>query len=608
MTFSPLKISLPLLTKDLIEQSSRPRTYWLRILYAVVLYGSALWIYGDVAGAGSSAGVSTLGHGRELFVALIGVQLAAVVILLPALSCGAITTEKEKDTLGLLLLTQLSPTTIVLEKLMSRVVTMGTYQMLSLPLFAVIYGLGGVELIEIFVSVWYLAWWTILIGALSIACSAWHRTTAGAFVSAYALMPIVVCFSGTCLSGMHTGMQDVWRQTESLSWVQFFFLLIGTLIFLAITAIPIAIAIGIVLTFAQIQMVERAFVPPRNLLLEMFKKLDRFFEELNKRTTRGVVLVRDLDTGPMFDPIAWRETRKRSLGTVRYLFRFLVLLETPLALAIGWTATDASAHSFNGPTMFFLTLLWPIAIIAVAVHTTNVLAAERSRQTIDVLLATPLSNRELVFQKLAGVRRLIGVLCVPFSTLIIFQSVWSLYVVNGLSTFVQESREGLVLLHEILGMTAAMIIYPRLIQWISFHLALRLKNQTQAVLSAITVIIALCLFPFAAVYLLAYFSYVDPASSSLNWITWLSPIRPLYHRVLLETANHGPWFGNPGNRHVLEDPLFIGFGIHVAVYLAIWIYLRGRAVKDFSQTLGRGEPAADHENVSLGAASVPSAS
>jgi len=72
--------------------------------------------------------------------------------------------------------------------------------------------------------------------------------------------------------------------------------------------------------------------PPRNLLLESSKGLDKFFEDLNNQTTSGILVGAGYRYGgPMFDPIAWRETRKRSLGTVRYLFRLLIAWK----LAIG---------------------------------------------------------------------------------------------------------------------------------------------------------------------------------------------------------------------------------------------------------------------------------
>ncbi|MBS0203194.1 MAG: hypothetical protein JSS49_09875 [Planctomycetes bacterium] len=568
---------LPLLAKDLIEQSARRRTYALRVVYALLLYGSALWVYGDVLGGGAGAGVANLGRGRMLFQSLIKVQFAAIIVLLPALCCGAITSEKERDTLGLLLLTQLSPTTIILEKLFSRLLTMGTYQLLSLPLFGVVYGMGGVELPDVVSAIWFLLWWSVLVGAWSIYCSAWHRTTSGAFISAYAMMPLAVCFASSCLGVFVPSVQAVttgpqWKFASGFQRIEVW---ISLVVMLLIFSISMLILTGLVVWMAQRQLLSRAFVPPRNLLLEFFKKLDGVFEELNQTTTGGVLLVKDRDFGPMFAPIAWRETQKKSLGTVRYLFRFLVLLLVPLLLAIGWTISDAQSQSFNGPTAFFLTMLWPIAAVAVTVHTTNTLTSERSRQTLDMLLVAPLSPVELVTQKLAGVRRLIGVLSVPFTILILFQTIWTMYVQHGLTLTGRDAESGVLFLQEVLGMTLAMITYPRLIQWISFHLALRLKNQTQAVLFSLAIIVVVCGAPFVLFYLSSTYLGIPSTNPVMQSILWFSPIRVLFPRSFMTPM--GAW-------------AFLGLALHGLVVVNAWLMLRTKALHGFSGWMGRTEP------------------
>jgi ABC-type transport system involved in multi-copper enzyme maturation permease subunit len=363
---------------------------------------------------------------------------------------------------------------------------------------------------------------------------------------------------------------------------------------LLVTAFPMFILSLVALSFAQIQLLARAFVPPRNIMLEVFRSLDKFFESLNSWTTRGVVLARDFDTGPMFEPIAWRETRKRSLGTVRYLFRLLVVLEVPLAIAIIWTLADNTVSSFNGPTIFFLGLLWPIAALAVTVHATNVMISERSRQTLDVLLVTPISARELISQKLAGVRRLIGVLSVPFLTLLIFQTIWSFYVVSGLDHFRNANLEFIVFLHEVLAMAFALVVYPRVLQWMAFLMALVMKNQTQAVLTSLAIIIALCVGPFLLLQLTSFLMpYLGPPDESpFHWITWLSPVRSLFHREFSHNYTRFSGYYPPtvGTNVLSEDWWFIGLIGHMVIYLTLWLVLRLVALRSFSTCVGRAEP------------------
>ena len=83
--------SLPLLTKELIEQAQSKRTYVMRVVYAIVLYGFALFQYSGIGRAGASSGMMNFGRGHELFGQLVAIQCALIFLLLPAITSGAIT-------------------------------------------------------------------------------------------------------------------------------------------------------------------------------------------------------------------------------------------------------------------------------------------------------------------------------------------------------------------------------------------------------------------------------------------------------------------------------------------------------------------------------------
>ncbi len=63
-----------------------------------------------------------LGRGPCLSTRVVEPQTFLILIFLPAMTCGAIAGEKERNTLAVLLTTRLGPLTIVLEKLASRLV------------------------------------------------------------------------------------------------------------------------------------------------------------------------------------------------------------------------------------------------------------------------------------------------------------------------------------------------------------------------------------------------------------------------------------------------------------------------------------------------------
>ena len=176
-------LELPLLAKELNEQASQKRTYLIRFLYAAILFTAACGLfYGDLLhdGGGSAGG---LGQGRRMFEQLVRLQFWSIYLLLPAISCGCLTIEKERNSLGLLLITSLSPWQIVLQKLLGRVVPMLTFVLLSFPLMAVAYSFGGITQDYLCSGILLLTLACFQAAALSVLCSAWFPTTVEAFVA-----------------------------------------------------------------------------------------------------------------------------------------------------------------------------------------------------------------------------------------------------------------------------------------------------------------------------------------------------------------------------------------------------------------------------------------
>src|SRR5262245_6134362 len=355
------KLGLPLLGKELIEQAARKRTYVIRVVYAALLFFVAFLAFYETLRAGVTSPLAVLGRGRDMFMWLVFLQFAGVYLFMPAITCGVITQEKERDSLQLLFLTSLGPWTIVLEKLAGRLVPMFSFLLLSLPLLAFAYSLGGISTSLLWSGVWMLVLATIQMGALALMCSSFFRTTVGAFVATYViafiiffgpyvmwmLLWLVAYLLGIDLDHLFSGPSS-WITPGLVVLAMFPFF--GPPYFFALTVIPgglsfwallvhsliIVATSGACLVVARKFLVPRAFLPPRNYLLEFVKLFDR-------RQPRGtavvagkvVPLASDPSQLPAESPIAWRETTKRSLGQARYLFRILLFIEVPLICFCG---------------------------------------------------------------------------------------------------------------------------------------------------------------------------------------------------------------------------------------------------------------------------------
>jgi ABC-type transport system involved in multi-copper enzyme maturation permease subunit len=502
MKLVPANFGLPLLTKELLEQAARRRTYVFRTVYACLLFLVVSWAFQEGLSIARGSPFAVLGQGRSLFRTLMELQFLGIFLFMPALTCDAITHEKERDTLALLFLTRLGPWTILFEKLLSRLIPMFTFMLLSLPLLALTYSMGGITRGDVAEGIVQLSLTILQVGTLSLACSAYYRTTAGAFVATYLWGLLFL----TCAS---SGLQSMLRSGAS----SFFPLLIFAVIWNTVC-----------LFLAKNFLVRRAFAPPRNLLLKFFKELDLFFTELNDNpVTRGIVLVHESTGLPGDEPIAWREATKKSLGTVRYLVRVFVTLEVPVALL----CTPVLGPSYVTGSRFsrMLCVLWSLALLMVVVHAASLISGERTHQTLDVLLTTPLGGREILRQKFRSVWRLIAVLSVPFATIFYFKA------------SMMRADVGFFLTASVLSVA----IYLPLFAWIAVWIGLKSRTQMRAMLTAIGVIVGWCVVP-----LFGYFEVFGVFWGQKGPVMFLGLLSPATS-VLAHDANDvhqfpgGPW-------------------------------------------------------------------
>ena len=586
-------LSLPLLTKELIEQAQSKRTYVLRVVYAVVLYGFALFQYSGIGRAGGSSGLMNFGRGHELFGQLVAIQGAMIFLLLPAITSGALTVEKEKDTLALLLLTKLKPWTIILEKYFSRILAMGTYQLLSLPLFAIIYGMGGVELSEVMRAIATLITVTLFVGAISILCSTWFRTTSTAFVMTYVAVVFCSLFMAWQLRTLFSGFLPPASMAPSFGasarglpvspWAVFLSSLVSIPVLGSIFCLAIAIN----------ALIPRAFVRPRNLVLELFQKADQFFNQLNEVTTGGIILVNDSVNFPESLPIAWRETQKKSLGTFRYQFRVLMFLLTPLIYSISLQLQDP-VRDFSSSFQQYPAFFWIISAVCLIIHSTGAIPSERVRQTLDVLLVLPYSSESIVKQKLSGIHRLIFVLSIPFVVLIITQAIWVGYVAAGSSSAVMIG-------YWIKTVTTALcvVFYMPVIMWIGFQLGLRLQTQMQAVITTCAAVGALFILP-PVISSVGDFLLQSSSDSgghtalailgiALHEVQILSPLKMISHQLTDETY---VTISRPDQMNWREGlyGTIVKIVIHFTFYGVLWWALRRNAFRSFSRIVRRMEP------------------
>ena len=96
--------------------------------------------------------------------------------------------------------------------------------------------------------------------------------------------------------------------------------------------------------------------------MRLFRAFDRVMKDVNDKIGFGIVIVKGATALPAFEPVAWRETTKTTLGTLRYLIRLLIVIEAPVVFFMALLiAVDADSE----PLILLVFLFWLLASGAV---------------------------------------------------------------------------------------------------------------------------------------------------------------------------------------------------------------------------------------------------
>ena len=353
-----------------------------------------------------------------------------------------------------------------------------------------------------------------------------------------------------------------------------------------LAGLPLLASTVTFLLLARLVVVRRAFAQPRNLLLALFKRLDRLFWSWNDRLARGIVLVKDAASLPGDDSIAWRETTKKSLGTARYLFRVFVALEVPTGVVCMLISLSNANTGLEGATILMF-LLWVIAALLISVTSTSLIASERSHETLDVLLSTPITSRELIRQKFRGVRRLMLMLAVPLLTVVFFEAWWKGEFSSIAYGIYGYGRRFNLLMYLVCSLLTIAVYFP-LIAWLSFYVGLRVRTQARAIIGSLAALVGWCVAPWLLLFPFAIL--LRPRNESpFSFLTLFSPATII---PMNEFGDIERMYGLGGN--VFEDGSFFPFAwlailLNFGFYTAAFLMIRHLALTGADRLLGRGD-------------------
>jgi ABC-2 type transport system permease protein len=184
------------------EYRSRMRTW--RSPVAMMVYilligglGFAVFSMMATANAGITGGSN---YGQMLFSYLVAFQVILLTFITPALTAGAISTERERQTIDLLFVTRIPPFSIIWGKLLASMSFVVLLLILSIPIFSLVFLFGGIELDQVVYAFLVTLVTALTLGVLGILFSTWLRRSLVATVVSYVAAFVLIV--GTLAFGL----------------------------------------------------------------------------------------------------------------------------------------------------------------------------------------------------------------------------------------------------------------------------------------------------------------------------------------------------------------------------------------------------------------------
>jgi ABC-type transport system involved in multi-copper enzyme maturation permease subunit len=388
----------PVLQRELLVNLRTRRSFVLLLAYQAILGGVVYSAWPQQSRLEANAEAA-----RRLVDLFFLGQYILASLMAPSFAAAAISAEKERKTYEMLLASPLRPGAIVLGKLLASLAHMAILIFASLPIVMLCLPLGGVSLYEVLAAYLGLTVSVMTFGMISIACSSYFRRSAAALVASYLLiLPLV-------LIGV-------------LAW-QVFANRAEVRLLLTVTLVP---AIGFALCVMLFRRTSHRLLHPPDVGSEGKEVVDL---EQEAAQVVGLVIQRDkfpdwlfappkriglLQDGanPVYDKEVHSEIFSQGTLMLRVVIQVSMFLAIPimgvcLFLAPGWAA-------------WYIAYVLTFNLLVGPVFSAGSVTSERERETLDLLLTTPITPWEILWGKLvAGLR---------VSTVLTLFLVWPLFL------------------------------------------------------------------------------------------------------------------------------------------------------------------------------------
>ncbi|MED1781646.1 ABC transporter permease subunit [Brevibacillus fortis] len=161
------------------------RSPWIILLYLLVLGAMTLTLIFFMTNGGNYYNPNDT---RELFMMLSVFQLGMICFVVPGLTAGVISGERERQTLSVLLTTNVSATRLILGKWLASLSFMTFLVITTIPLYAIVFLYGGISPAQVIKVFGFYVITMFGIGSIGVLMSTLIKRTGIATVVTYAVV------------------------------------------------------------------------------------------------------------------------------------------------------------------------------------------------------------------------------------------------------------------------------------------------------------------------------------------------------------------------------------------------------------------------------------
>jgi len=196
--------------KELRGRMRAGRAFLIITIYLILMSLLVGLIYIGMVSSSNSTGSSSIVQvvGKTVFGAVVGIEMMMVCFLSPALTAGAIATERERQTFDLLRTTLLPARSLVFGKLVSALSFLVLLLVVGFPLLALASLFGGVSVGEVLVAFLLLTVTALAFCAIGLVISSLMRSTLAATVISY-VGAVIMVFGEPTLIGIAASFLSV---------------------------------------------------------------------------------------------------------------------------------------------------------------------------------------------------------------------------------------------------------------------------------------------------------------------------------------------------------------------------------------------------------------